>query len=957
MSKEADKKAQSLAYRPIEVKGCRVNNLKNISVEIPRGKLTVVTGVSGSGKSSLAFDTLYAEGQRRYVESLSSYARQFLDRMPKPDCDSIKYIPPAVAIRQGVISRNPRSTVATATELYDYLKLLFARFGTTLSPISGQEVKRHTVQDVVKHALEYEEGTHLLVVAPLKRDSTLSVERQLSVLQAAGYSRLLVNDSLCRMSEVVDWQPDDEVWLVIDRLSVRHDNEEFTSRLADSAELAFYEGKSALQLVVEKEKKAVRRDDFSNRFEADGITFEEPTTALFDFNNPMGACPTCEGFGKTIGLSEELIVPYPSLSVYDDAVACWIGPKSAEWKRYFIASVASLGFRVHTPYQELNEREKELLWNGKEGIGERKEVYGINDYFAMLRKEYYKIQNRVRLAHFSGRCICPTCKGRRLKKEAYYVKIGGKDIGEVVDMTIAEAKLFFDTLTLPEGLEQAADRILTEIRTRLSVVAEIGLSYLQLSRAANTLSGGESQRINLATRLGNNLYGAMYVLDEPTIGLHDRDTEQLVHVIEELREAGNTLIVVEHDEMVMRAADYIVDIGPNAGRYGGEVVFAGSPNQITSTTPGYTAAFLTGKEKIPVPPIRRKWRNAIQISGACKHNLKNVSVKFPLDVITVVTGVSGSGKSTLVRDVLYQETLRYLDRREGAPLGREELQQGAKQKILGGDISHIQAAIYVDQNNAGRTTRSNPVTYMGAYDAIRELYAEQPLSKQMGYQPYFFSFNRPGGRCEECKGEGTVTIEMQFMADLTLICSECDGKRFKKEILDVTYAGVNIFELLEMSVNQAVDFFTKHSSALQSGSIVAILKVLQRVGLGYIKLGQSTSTLSGGENQRLKLAYYLSKTRSEPTLFFFDEPTTGLHFHDISRLMECFDALVEAGHTVVIIEHNMEVIKCADWIIDLGPEGGAEGGYIVAEGTPEAVALCPDSYTARFLKEKLSEAN
>lgn len=940
------------AFRPLEVNGCRVNNLKNISVTIPRGKLTVITGVSGSGKSSLAFDTLYAEGQRRYVESLSGYARQFLDRMPKPDCDSIKYIPPAVAIRQGTISRNPRSTVATATELYDYLKLLFARFGTTYSPISGGEVKRHTVPDVVKGALRYNEGTRLIVACPIGGDGKKVTQKQLETLQASGYSRILLNGALIRISEAGVPKPGDELLLVIDRLSVRHDNEEVERRLADSAELAFYEGRGTLYLIEEQEKQAVAREAYSNRFELDGITFEEPSTALFDFNNPTGACPTCEGFGKTIGLSEELIIPYPSLSVYEDAVACWIGPKSSEWKEFFITSVAPLGFPVHKPYQELSQSEKELLWNGRGENGKRKQVYGINDYFAMLRKEYYKVQNRVRLAHFSGKCICPDCKGRRLKKEAYYVKIDGKDIGDVVDMTITEAKAFFDQLAFPPEQAKAAERILLEIRTRLRVIAEVGLAYLRLSRAANTLSGGESQRINLATRLGNNLYGAMYVLDEPTVGLHERDTERLVHVIQELRAAGNTLIVVEHDEKVMRAADHIIDIGPDAGRFGGRVIYEGPPDKMTAQTEGYTAAFLTGREQIAVPKERRKARDFIKITGAVKHNLKNISVAFPLDVVTVVTGVSGSGKSTLVREVLYKQMLRYLDRKEGLPLSRDEAQTDHS-TLLSGELNRIKAVAYVDQNNAGRSSRSNPVTYMGAYDFIRELFAAQPLAKQMGYQPYYFSFNRPGGRCEECKGEGTVTIEMQFMADLTLTCTECGGKRFRKEILEVTYAGINIFQLLEMSVNEATDFFTEHPTQPQTDNIISILEVLQKVGLGYIKLGQSVSTLSGGENQRLKLAYYLAKPHTEPTLFFFDEPTTGLHFHDITRLMACFDALVEEGHSVVIVEHNPEVIKCADWVIDLGPEGGDEGGYIVAEGTPEDIVRCKASYTGRFLKDKL----
>lgn len=930
----------------IEIRGNRVNNLKNINVSIPRGKLTVITGVSGSGKSSLAFDTLYAEGQRRYVESLSSYARQFLNRMPKPDCDFIRYIPPAVAIQQRVISRNPRSTVGTITEIYDFLKMLYARFGHTYSPISGEEVKKHTVHDVVAFTKTMEEGTRFYLLAPIHLSGGNTLRTQLQLYQSSGFGRVAIDHTVYYIDEVQDTLLEQgDCFLVIDRLSVRREEAAYETRLADSAEIAFYEGHGSCY-IAEASKEGYRQMyAFSNRFEADGRLFVEPAPELFDFNSPTGACPKCEGYGKTIGISTHLVIPQEGLSVYEGAVACWHGPKSSEWKEMFMRAACAYDFPIHKPYNQLSQEEKDLLWKGvaqpKQGMPA---VYGIDAFFEMLHKDRYKVQNRVRIAHFSGKTVCPLCYGRRLKEDAFYVLFEGKKIYEITSMSIADAKDFFNGVVLPEPMAEAAQRLLFEIRSRLSVLCDVGLQYLTLDRPSNTLSGGESQRVTLATRLGSNLYGAMYVLDEPSIGLHERDTERLISVIERLRDAGNTLVVVEHDENMMRAADYLIDIGPDAGSWGGEIVFAGTPSQINDQTPGYTAAFLSHKASIPLPLQRRRWHKYIEVHNAAKNNLKNLTVRIPLEVMTVVTGVSGSGKSTLVRDVLFEELSRILD---------EPYPTQSKSQIISGDIGCLKDVEYVDQNSTGRNARSNPVTYIGAYDDIRALYAQLPLSKQMGYTPSMFSFNREGGRCEECKGEGTITVEMQFMADLTLTCEVCEGKRFRREILDVLYHDKNIYDLLNMTINQAVTFFEEYPTKGYTESIISRLSVLQKVGLGYLKMGQNSSTLSGGESQRLKLAFHLSNPSSEPSLFIFDEPTTGLHFQDISVLMKAFDALIDQGHTVLIIEHNLDVVKCADYVIDMGPEGGMNGGNVMAVGTPEDIVSVATSYTGAFLKKKL----
>lgn len=940
----------------IEIVGDRVNNLKGISVSIPRQKLTVITGVSGSGKSSLAFDTLYAEGQRRYVESLSSYSRQFLERMPKPDCDFILYIPPAVAIRQRTVSRNPRSTVGTSTEIYDYLKLLYARFGKTISPKTGLEVKKHHIEDVVAAAQSLPDGTRILLLAPIKRYPRRSLSDMLSLYQSEGYSRIFRNGEVLRIDDILTEEEDNttDYSLVIDRIVVKSGDNEFLSRLADSVGNAFYEGHGFAILHYDDENGKAISFSFSNRFEENGLLFEEPSPELFDFNSPTGACPTCEGFGKTIGIAEELVVPYPTLSIFDDAVACWIGPKSSLWKEDFIKKSRQYDFPIHAPYSHLSIEQKKLLWKGIPGDSNHEQneydptrLYGIDDYFAMMRREYYKIQNRVRIAHFSGKTDCPDCQGKRLKPEAMYVQYHGKNLAALTSMPISEVFDFFKGLELEHGERKASERLLTEISARLGVLCDVGLGYLTLDRLSNTLSGGESQRINLSSRLGSNLYGALYVLDEPSIGLHERDSERLLSVIERLRDSGNTIVVVEHDETIMRAADKIIDIGPDAGRLGGEVVFEGYPSEMNVDTPGYTAAYLTGRSSIAIPTVRRRCNRYIEVQGASQNNLKSVSARFPLGAMTVVTGVSGSGKSTLVYEALYKGLSRYLS----------SSQKDEAISLLRGDLRRIKAVEYVDQMSSGRSSRSNPATYIGAYDHVRTLYSSLPLSRQLGFTQRNFSFNVAGGRCETCKGEGTVTVEMQFMADLLLICDECGGKRFRKELLEVEYHEVNVYDLLDMTINQAVEFFTIHPKKPLTEAIISLLGGLQSVGLGYLKLGQNTSSLSGGEIQRLKLAYYLSLSRPEPTLFIFDEPTTGLHFHDIKTLLQAFEALIDKGHTVVIIEHNLEVIKCADHIIDMGPEGGKEGGYVVAEGTPEEVAANKQSYTARFLQNKLISKN
>ena len=920
----------------IFIKGARVNNLKNIDIEIPRDKLIVITGLSGSGKSSLAFDTLYAEGQRRYVESLSAYARQFLGRMSKPECDFIKGIPPAIAIEQKVNTRNPRSTVGTSTEIYDYLRLLYARIGKTISPISGKEVKKHQTEDIIRCMSNYSEGTRFSVLTTLHIPKGRTLETQLEILLKEGYNRVEYKGKTIRIEELEHTSNIDtsSLFLIIDRMTVSSEKNTI-SRLTDSAETAFFEGGGECILKFYTEK-GIEEHTFSKRFEADGITFEEPNDLMFSFNSPVGACPTCEGFGKVIGIDENLVIPNKALSVFDDAVMCWKGEKMSEWKKNLIRVAEASHFPIHRPYYQLTEREKELLWNGNHLFG------GIHDFFKMLEENQYKIQYRVMLARYRGKTVCPDCKGGRLKPQAQYVKIGGKSISELVALPITDLKIFFDTLALDEHDSIVAKRLLTEIKNRIGFLVNVGLGYLTLNRLSSTLSGGESQRINLATSLGSSLVGSLYILDEPSIGLHSRDTTLLIKVLRELQALGNTVIVVEHDEEIIRAADYIIDIGPKAGRLGGEVVYQGDLSKLEKATKSYTVRYLTGEEKIETPAHRRKWNNYIKIEGAAHNNLKGIDVIFPLHIMTVVTGVSGSGKSSLVRDVFFKSLSRFYE---------EDGEQPGIFNRLSGDMHLVKHIEFVDQNPIGKSSRSNPATYLKAFDEIRKLYADQQAAKQMGFTPAYFSFNVEGGRCEECKGDGTITVEMQFMADITLTCESCHGKRFKQDILEIEYRGKNINDVLEMTINQAIEFFSEQQGSAEK-KIIKRLKPLQDVGLGYIKLGQASSTLSGGENQRVKLAYFLSNEKQEPTIFVFDEPTTGLHFHDIKTLLKAFDSLIEKGHTVVIIEHNMDVIKCADYVIDMGPEGGDKGGFLVCAGTPEDIASCEKSYTGKYLKDK-----
>lgn len=918
----------------ISIKGAKVNNLKNIDVDIPRNKLVMITGLSGSGKSSLAFDTLYAEGQRRYVESLSSYARQFLGRMSKPECDFIKGIPPAIAIEQKVTSRNPRSTVGTSTEIYEYLRLLFARVGKTYSPVSGQIVKKDSAEDIVNCMLSYPKGTRYTVLTPIVPREGRDVQQQIEMDRKEGFTRLEVNGEMVRMEDYA-YNEADTIYLLIDRMSC-DDSKDSISRLTDSAETAMYEGDGACLLRFYTADGETRLHSFSTKFEADGITFTEPTDQMFSFNSPIGACPVCEGFGKIVGIDEHLVVPNRALSVYDGAVMCWRGEKMGEWLHEFLREAPAHNFPIFAPYYELTEEQKDYLWHGP------RDKACIDSFFKMLEENQYKIQYRVMLARYRGKTVCPACHGSRLKKEALYVKVGGKNIAEIVSMPINDVVEFFRTLKLDEHDTAVAARLLNEIGNRLKFLQDVGLGYLTLNRLSNTLSGGESQRINLATSLGSSLVGSLYILDEPSIGLHSRDTDKLIKVLRQLQQLGNTVVVVEHDEEIIRAADYIIDIGPKAGRLGGQIVYQGNMSDLKPGSDSYTVKYLLGEERIPLPLSHRSWNNYIEIKGARENNLNGIDVKFPLNVMTVVTGVSGSGKSTLVRDIFYKALKREYSEVSDRP---------GEFLSLEGDVKMVHDIEFVDQNPIGKSSRSNPVTYVKAYDEIRKLMADQPLSKQMGYTAGYFSFNTEGGRCEECKGEGTVTVEMQFMADLVLECESCHGKRFKNETLEVKYDGMNIYDILEMTVNQAVEFFNEHGQK----KIVKKLLPLQEVGLGYIKLGQSSSTLSGGENQRVKLAYFLSIEKAEPTIFVFDEPTTGLHFHDIKQLLKAFDALIARGHTVVIIEHNMDVIKCADHVIDLGPEGGDKGGNLVVCGTPEEVAKCAASYTGQYLAEKLAE--
>ena len=943
----------------IEVKGARVNNLKNISVNIPRNKLIVIAGVSGSGKSSLAFDTLYAEGQRRYVESLSSYARQFLGRMSKPDCDFIKGLPPAIAIEQKVIARNPRSTVGTSTEIYEYLRLLFARIGRTFSPISGQEVKKHSIEDIIEQVLSYSKGTKFCVMAPLHIVEGRALAKQLEMEIQQGYARLYYKGEFYRIEDFLEefCTKDDQtssssneiqasdIYLLIDRLSV-DDDKSAISRLADSCETAFYEGDGTCRLLFLPGNIAY---DFSTRFEADGMTFEEPNDNMFSFNSPAGACPNCEGFGSVIGIDEKLVIPNSTLSVYDGCVQCWHGEKMKMWQTEFCRRAAKDDFPIFKPYMELSHEEKDMLWHGlpSERHLDIHDQVSIDAFFQMVKDNQYKIQYRVMMSRYRGKTVCPTCRGTRLKKESQYVKINGMSISDLVEMPITNLKEWFQHLELDTHDAEVGKRLLTEINNRLQFLVNVGLGYLTLNRMSNSLSGGESQRINLTTSLGSSLVGSLYILDEPSIGMHSRDTNRLIHVLKDLQSIGNTVIVVEHDEDLMRAADYLIDVGPDAGTLGGKIVFEGNAADITTTSlkkypESYTVKYLTHTETIDIPSSRRPWNLAIELNGARMNNLRGINVKFPLNVMTVVTGVSGSGKSSLVKGILYPALKRHLD--EVAEIPGEYLS-------LGGDWEQIKHVEFVDQNPIGKSTRSNPATYVKAYDAIRQLFAEQALAKQMGFTPQYFSFNTEGGRCEECKGAGVITVEMQFMADLVLECDECHGQRFKKDVLDVRYHEKNINDVLNMTVSEAIEFFSG------SKEIISRLKPLEDVGLGYIKLGQNSSTLSGGENQRVKLAYYMAQERQTPTLFIFDEPTTGLHFHDIKRLLQAFNALIDRGHSILVIEHNMEIIKCADYIIDLGPEGGNRGGNLVCSGTPEEVAACKESFTGQYLKEKLQETN
>ena len=949
----------------IEIKGARVNNLKNISLCIPRNKFIVITGVSGSGKSSLAFDTLYAEGQRRYVESLSSYARQFLGRMNKPECDFIKGLPPAIAIEQKTIARNPRSTVGTSTEIYEYLRLLYARIGRTFSPVSGAEVKKHTTDDILACIQQYGNGTKFLILAPLQVPQGRTLRRQLEMEIQQGYVRLWFRNNFVRIEDFLAEEQEEnskeQIWLLIDRLSVDN-SKDGISRILDSAETAMYEGDGACRLVFLPSNISY---DFSNRFEADGMKFEEPSDNLFAFNSPLGACPECEGFGSIIGIDEKLVIPNSSLSVYDGCVQCWHGDKMGMWLTEFCRRAAHDNFPIFKPYFELTREEKDMLWHGlpSERNKDIHEQVSIDAFFQMLKENQYKIQYRVMLSRYRGKTVCPVCHGTRLKKESTWVKIQGMSICDLVEMPIVNLKQWFDKLQLTENEQQIAKRLLIEINNRLQFLLDVGLGYLTLNRPSNTLSGGESQRINLTTSLGSSLVGSLYILDEPSIGLHSRDTNRLIHVLRQLQQLGNTVIVVEHDEEIMRAADYLIDMGPKAGRLGGEVVFEGnirdiegdgkpqenSSQELSRRYPdSYTVKYLTGCEQIDTPQSRRPWSLSVKLCGCRMNNLKGIDVSFPLNVLTVVTGVSGSGKSSLVKGILYPALKRHLDEVADAP-GEYTKMEGDWQQL-----THVE---FVDQNPIGKSTRSNPATYVKAYDAVRQLFAEQTLSKQMGFSAQHFSFNADGGRCEECKGAGYITVEMQFMADLVLQCEACHGKRFKSDVLDVKFCGKNIDDILNMTVSEALEFFTANQkeSPQLCKQIISRLQPLEDVGLGYVKMGQNSSTLSGGENQRVKLAYFIGQERQDPTLFIFDEPTTGLHFHDVRRLLKTFDALISRGHTIIVIEHNLDVIKCADYVIDLGPDGGNRGGEVVACGTPEQIAQCKKSLTGKFLSNMLGK--
>lgn len=923
----------------IHIKGAKEHNLKNIEVKIPHGKMTVVTGLSGSGKSSLAFDTLYAEGQRRYIESLSSYARQFLGKLDKPKVDFIKGVAPAIAIQQKVSSTNPRSTVGTVTEIYDYLKVLFARVGITYSPVSGKEVKKDEVGDVIDFINKRKEEEKFMVAAPITNYSRWGIQRQLEIFKEQGFARVRLDGSVFRVDEAIESGPKKvkKLELIIDRLAVRKADEMNQSRMADSIQLAFSEGGEECWLIFPEGEEVVK---FSNRFELDGIEFAEPNLHFFTFNNPYGACPTCEGFGSVIGIDEDLVIPDKTRSVYDDGVVPWRGEKMSRYQKRFIEQTAEIEFPIHRPIKDLTDEEYDLLWNGKG------KIKGIRHFFDYLNKKKYRIHVRVMLARFRGKTICPDCKGTRLRKDANYVKIGGKSITDIVLGSIKDNIEFFKHLELNEYQIAVGKRVLTEIENRLNWLNEVGLGYLTLNRQANTLSGGESQRINLATSLGSSLVGSMYILDEPSIGLHPRDTEKLIHVLHQLRDLGNTVIVVEHEEAIMKAADEIIDIGPRAGVNGGELVFQGTHKQLVKAKGSLTADYLTGRKEIPLPEKRRKLKDAIHIIEAREHNLKKINVKIPLNGMVCITGVSGSGKSTLIKDIFYPALAKKLDI-HGLPIGRHT--------EITGDFSQVEAIEFVDQNPIGRSSRSNPVTYVKAFDEIRTLFSQQKLSKLRNLKPGYFSFNVPGGRCEVCDGEGMISVSMQFMADVQLVCENCHGTRYKSDALEIKYEGKSIADILSMDIDEALAFF-KSKTGRNEQKIVDKIQPLVDVGLGYLTMGQPSSTLSGGEAQRIKLASFLTKAKNpNKTMFIFDEPTTGLHFDDVNKLLVSLNRLIDIGHSVVIIEHDMDVVKNADWVIDLGPEGGVHGGNLVAQGTPEEIAAIEESYTGRFLKLKLAE--
>ena len=922
------------AHTHILIKGARVHNLKNISLDIPRNRFVVITGVSGSGKSSLAFDTLYAEGQRRYVESLSAYARQFLGRIDKPEVDYIKGIPPAIAIEQKVNTRNPRSTVGTSTEIYDYLKLLFARIGRTISPVSGKEVRRHQVMDVVRYMEHLEEGTRLAILAPVLPPEGRSCEEHLALLAKQGFSRIEQNNEFVAIEDYLaaEGARCAEILLLIDRLAVNAGDSDTLSRMADSVQTAFYEGRGEC-IIKTYGKEAPEARRFSNRFEADGITFEEPNEHLFAFNSPLGACPRCEGFGSVIGIDEDLVIPDKNRSIYEDAVACWRGDKLSEWKNQLVRNAHKFDFPVHVPYYELTPEQRRLLWTGNSYF------HGLDAFFEHLEQKLYKIQNRVMLARYRGKTTCPDCGGTRLRKEAGWVKVNGRSIHELVTLPVDELQQFFAAFKPEQHDLEVARRLLTEINNRLDFLVKVGLGYLTLNRLSSTLSGGESQRINLATSLGSSLVGSLYILDEPSIGLHSRDTHLLIEVLRRLQQLGNTVVVVEHDEDIIRACDDLIDIGPAAGQHGGEVVFQGPFANLASVPESLTTQYLTGTRQLPVPTSRRTFSASIKIMGARENNLKNINVSVPLNVLTVITGVSGSGKSSLVKKILYPAL--------------KKLKGGFADKtgdfdLLKGDVAAISEVEFIDQNPIGKSSRSNPATYLKAWDEVRKLMSDEKQAKAEGLKPAHFSFNVEGGRCEECQGEGSIKVEMQFMADLVLTCESCKGKRFKEEVLEIKHRGCDVSDILNMTIEEAIAFFTESTGAT-ARRLVNRLQPLAEVGLGYVKMGQASSTLSGGESQRVKLASFLALEKTAPTLFIFDEPTTGLHFHDIAKLLKAFSALIEKGHSVVVVEHNMEVIKSADYLIDLGPEGGKEGGHLVFEGTPEALLNIPASYTGQYL--------